>query len=567
MDVNYKCPSCDTKFNPNTMEPIIPRQFYGTTSTKPPLATNYGNRPIDRPSLLCQSCIHHQSIILQLLSIYDPNYSPYSTNNKDYSALHSSTMDLEEEEYDPEEKINSFKAELEKRYPLCELCKTKAKYHLEYLDFNLKSHYLLNRNRMELRFRKQSIKGKKNIKSSNHHVETKRLWKENIYPRDLFLESIFDILLLLILKFNLSFNIGIGIVIVAAVFSFLSSRSFVWTLFNILVRILCLKKVVPIYLLKIFHFCLYLGGRKRRKENLSIVQIIPTKIDIGDSEIRENDNDDGNDYSNDSFADSSSLWCGKKKVNKENRMPLNNGNENESHPLFKNLKITSPKSNLNNGYGNKTFPITNSMNGSINNQKHPFAVNHSLLRPPSSNPLVWAPQPNKFHVPDKGPVSFLERDIANIQLDNNSSSTSSNMRNGKRGQEEKRNNLSVSVTRGNVDFGSFLKFLYWMRQILINFILVGSYYCLACRQTVAIANIIPIILATSIGMRGFMWKFLNEKYRLLVNILMIIRLIWLAMNSCELTLNNSFFPFPPFDSPLVMAIMGLILDNLVILTR
>lgn len=147
----WNCPSCQTRYrqlsiNSNELEPLTPSR---SSSMLDP-----NDAPLSRPtctpleqgklqfedSLLCRTCQHHQSIIIQLLSAYEP----LSPRNNIATSGNGASDDKEEGLDQDEEwnKLTQYRHDLERRYPLCALCRARVQERLQAIEYKVRTQRL-----------------------------------------------------------------------------------------------------------------------------------------------------------------------------------------------------------------------------------------------------------------------------------------------------------------------------------------------------------------------------------------------------------------------------------------
>ncbi|PJF17222.1 hypothetical protein PSACC_02964 [Paramicrosporidium saccamoebae] len=123
----FKCPSCETRFEERLvdgqleLEPIIPPMpMEATPSRRTCIPLEQGRLLLEEPAL-CRTCLHHQTILLQLLSAYEGD----------------------------ESKVGQYSEDLERRYPLCATCRTRVRDRLRVVEYKVRCKRLATRSKIE----------------------------------------------------------------------------------------------------------------------------------------------------------------------------------------------------------------------------------------------------------------------------------------------------------------------------------------------------------------------------------------------------------------------------------
>lgn len=130
---NLHCDECESHFEvtpAGEVEPIIPTLAPEETTPgrRTCIALEQGRMSFDDP-ILCRNCQHHQNIIMQLLSAYDP----------------SSDMNNENGEEEEATRLTQYREDLERRYPLCVTCRSRIQERLRVVEYKVRTRRLAAR--------------------------------------------------------------------------------------------------------------------------------------------------------------------------------------------------------------------------------------------------------------------------------------------------------------------------------------------------------------------------------------------------------------------------------------
>lgn len=136
------CPSCETRFirKDNELEPIIPPMPQDATPQRRTcIPLDQGKLSLTDP-LLCKTCQHHQTILLQLLS---------AGESRAISFLDKPEADSEAAEEEEQQYLQKYRKDLERRYPLCATCRTRVQDRLRIVEYKVRSRRLATRSRAD----------------------------------------------------------------------------------------------------------------------------------------------------------------------------------------------------------------------------------------------------------------------------------------------------------------------------------------------------------------------------------------------------------------------------------
>lgn len=133
---NLYCDGCESRFEvtpAGEVEPLIPTLAPEETTPgrRTCIALEQGRMSFDDP-ILCRNCQHHQNIIMQLLSAYDPSNDMTNDNGG-----------VEEEE--EAARLTQYREDLERRYPLCVTCRGRIQERLRVVEYKVRTRRLAAR--------------------------------------------------------------------------------------------------------------------------------------------------------------------------------------------------------------------------------------------------------------------------------------------------------------------------------------------------------------------------------------------------------------------------------------
>lgn len=166
------CPSCDARYKWNSVSSKVEPVGPSLPSTNILAMNSGGEATPGRPTcmeleqgklhfedpLLCRTCQHHQSIIVQLLSAYEPSISSDRSDTRGFvrkidsrsNTNNQSDIDSDNEQDEYWLKLRQYREDLEKRYPLCALCRSRVQERLKTIEYRVRTQRLFKGNRRDV---------------------------------------------------------------------------------------------------------------------------------------------------------------------------------------------------------------------------------------------------------------------------------------------------------------------------------------------------------------------------------------------------------------------------------